>query len=76
MNFTCMSVDSSDCNSGNSDFRKFGFFPSPEIPEFSSKIPEIRDFQFLHYLLEVACFVLLVNSVTCVSCVVVLCAVQ
>jgi hypothetical protein len=56
---------------GNSVFSK-----SRNSGIFQAKIPEIRDFQFLHYLLQVACFVLLVISVTCVSCVVVLCAMQ
>ena len=44
---------SSDCNSGNSEFRISGIsvFFSPEIPGFFLEIiPEIRDFHFLHYL--------------------------
>jgi hypothetical protein len=35
--FLVMVARISDCNSGNSDFRNFRFFPSPEIPEFFQK---------------------------------------
>jgi ribonuclease P/MRP protein subunit RPP40 len=46
----------SDCNSGNSDFRKFRFYPSPEIPEFFKQ--KFRKFVTSSFC--ITCFKLLV----------------